>query len=70
MRSFRTLTDAAALAVQPMRVRLVTLDQAMTGTQFVQRYPSAIPAEEVLLINGIDATTALPRGMVLKRVTP
>jgi predicted Zn-dependent protease len=70
MRSFRPLTDASALAVQPKRVSLVTLDQAMTGTQFVQRYPSAIPAEEVLLINGIEGTTALPRGMVLKRVNP
>lgn len=68
MRSFRPLTDAAALNVQPMRVSLVTLDQAMTGSQFVQRFPSAIPAEEVLLINGIEGSTALPKGMVLKRV--
>lgn len=68
MRSFKPLTDAAALNVQPMRVSLVTLDQAMTGSQFVQRFPSAIPAEEVLLINGIEGATSLAKGTVLKRV--
>jgi predicted Zn-dependent protease len=68
IRSFRPLTDAAALAVQPARVQLVTVDQAMTGTQFVQRYPSALPTEELLLINGLVASTAIPRGTVLKRV--
>lgn len=68
LRSFRPLTDAAALNVQPARVQLVTLDQAMTGQQYVQRYPSTVSAEQVYIINGIEATTALPRGTVLKRV--
>ncbi len=68
MRSFRTLTDASALNVQPRRVTLVTLPQAMTGSQFVSQYPSGIPADEVLLINGIEAATSVPRGTVLKRV--
>lgn len=68
MRSFKPLTDASALNVQPMRVSLVTLDQAMTGSQFVQRFPSAIPADEVLLINGIEGGTSLAKGTVLKRV--
>jgi predicted Zn-dependent protease len=68
IRSFRPLTDASALAVQPARVQLVTLDQAMTGAQFVQRYPSAIPAEALLIINGIDAATSIPRGTILKRI--
>ena len=68
LRSFRALTDPAALGVQPARVQLLTLDQAMSGQQFAQRYPSSVPAEEVYIINGITAGTALPRGMVLKRV--
>jgi predicted Zn-dependent protease len=68
MRSFRALTDATALNVQPAVVQLVTLDQAMTGQQFVQRYPSSIPAAQVYIINGIDASTSLPRGMLVKRV--
>jgi len=68
LRSFRPLTDQAALGVQPARVQLVTLDQAMTGQQFAQRYPSSVPVEQVYIINGIEAGTALPRGLVLKRV--
>ena len=68
IRSFRPLTDAAALNVQPARIQLVTLAQDMTGQQFVQRHASTVPAEQVYLINGIEAATPLPRGMVLKRV--
>jgi predicted Zn-dependent protease len=69
MRSFRPLTDATALNVQPARVQLVTVDQAMTGAQFVQRYPSSVPAEQLLLINGIEGGSSIARGTVLKRVT-
>lgn len=69
IRSFRPLTDPAALNVQPARVQIVTIPETMTGQAFVQRYPSSIPAEEVYIINGIDASTSLPRGTLLKRVT-
>lgn len=68
IRSFRPLTDAAALNVQPARVELVTLPESLTGAQFTQRYPSSIPAEQVYVINGIDAATVMPRGTLLKRV--
>jgi hypothetical protein len=47
----------------------VTTDQVMTGAQFLSRYPSSIPAEEVLLINGIESTTSVPKGTTLKRIT-
>lgn len=68
IRSFRPLTDAAALNVQPARVELVTLPESLTGAQFTQRYPSSIPAEQVYVINGIEAATVMPRGTLLKRV--
>ncbi len=68
LRSFRPLTDAAALGVQPARVEIVTLDQTMTAQQFVQRYPSSVPAEQVYVMNGVEATTSLPRGTLVKRV--
>jgi predicted Zn-dependent protease len=67
--SFRQLTDPAALAVQPVRVRLVTLPSPMTLAEFHQRYPSAIPVEQLALINGVAPTTRLAAGMVVKRVT-
>ncbi len=68
MRSFRPVTDQAVLNVQPAKVQLVTLPQRMTAQDFVQRYPSSISAEQVYIINGVEAATALAAGTVVKRV--
>ncbi|MEQ1693067.1 MAG: M48 family metalloprotease, partial [Gemmatimonas sp.] len=68
IRSFKALTDPSLLNVQPAKVQLVTLTEVMTGQTFAQRYPSSIAAEQVYIINGIEAATSLPRGMVVKRV--
>jgi hypothetical protein len=54
--------------VQPATVQLITLPEAMTGQTFLQRYPSSVDATQVYIINGIEATTMVPRGSVLKRV--
>ncbi len=66
--SFRRLTDPSALAVQPVRVRLVRLPRAMTVTEFHAAYPSPIPVAEVALINGVEPGTTLPAGTLVKRV--
>ena len=66
--SFRRLTDPAALAVQPVRVHLVRIPRAMTLTQFHQTYPSSIPVAQVALINGVEESTTLPTGTLVKRV--
>lgn len=66
--SFRRLTDPAALNVQPVRIRLVRIPRAMTIAQFHQAYPSTIPVEQVALINGVEASTTLPAGTLVKRV--
>ena len=68
IRSFRALTDQTALNVQPARVELVTLPTAMNGQNFVDRYPSSVSAEQVYIINEMEAATNLARGTVLKRV--
>jgi predicted Zn-dependent protease len=68
LRSFRALTDANALNKQPAKVELVTLDQAMTGAQFVQRFPSTVSADDVYIANGIEAGTSLAKGTILKRI--
>lgn len=68
IRSFKALTDASLLNVQAAKVQLVTLSEAMTGATFVQRFPSSIDPAQVYIINGIDATTNVPRGTILKRV--
>lgn len=68
IRSFREVTDPAVINAQPAKVQLVTLPEAMTGQTFMQRYPSSVDANQVYIANGIDATTSLPRGRLMKRV--
>lgn len=68
MRSFRQLTDPAALNVQPARIEIVTLPTEMSGSVFVKRYPSTVPDEKIYIINGIDAATNVKAGTLLKRV--
>jgi predicted Zn-dependent protease len=67
--SFRELTDPSVLNIQPARIELVTLDQAMTLEQFQARYPSTIPVAELALINGMQPGDTLPAGRMVKRVT-
>lgn len=67
--SFRELNDPSALNVQPARVELVQVNEAMTVTEFNQRYPSTIRIEEVALINGLEGPDAPVRpGRTYKRV--
>ena len=68
IRSFRALNDPALINVQPARVEIVTLPSAMTAAQFLARYPSTVPEAQVLIINGIEASSTLPRGALMKRV--
>jgi predicted Zn-dependent protease len=68
MGSFRRLTDPAALNVQPVRVRLVRINRAMTIAEFHQAYPSTIPVAQVALINGVDGSATMPAGTLVKRV--
>lgn len=66
--SFARLTDAAALAVQPSTVRITPAPRAMTLAQFNAALPSRVPIAELAMLNGMDATTALRSGQLVKRV--
>ncbi len=66
--SFRELTDPAMLGVQPARLDLVTLPEAMTLEQFNGRYPSTLPLEELATLNGVSPGETLPAGQLVKRV--
>ena len=68
IRSFKPLNDPTLINVQPARVELITLPSAMTAAQFMQRYPSTVPEAQVLIINGLSATSTLPRGALMKRI--
>ncbi|MGH7572086.1 MAG: M48 family metalloprotease [Gemmatimonadota bacterium] len=66
--TFRPLTDPALLAARPDRIDLVTLQESLTLSEFLQRYPSTIPAAEVALINDARPETRFEAGRILKRV--
>jgi predicted Zn-dependent protease len=68
MGSFAPVTDRAVLDVQPQRLQLVTIPRAMTVTEFNQRYPSAVPVEEVARLNRRAVGDVLPAGTRVKRV--
>jgi predicted Zn-dependent protease len=66
--SFASLTDPAALGVQPKKVEIIKLPSRMTLAEFYSRYPSSIPVEEVAIINGVQTGTLLEAGAQVKRV--
>ena len=66
--SFMEETDPAILSVQPRRLEMVSLSQPLPFAQFVDRYPSTVPAEEVALINQILPSESLSAERLAKRV--
>lgn len=68
IRSFDRLTDADALAVQPLRIEIVTLPRAMSMEEFARAYPSPLPTERLALLNGVGTGDTLPAGRQVKRV--
>jgi predicted Zn-dependent protease len=66
--SFGPLTDPAALAVRPARLKVVVVDRATTFTDFVSRYPSGLPVEKLAIINQLDAGAHLQPGQKIKVV--
>ena len=66
--SFAPVTDRAVLDVQPLRIEVVTVPGQMTLAAFQQRYPSAIPLDELARINRLAPNATVTAGTRLKRV--
>jgi predicted Zn-dependent protease len=66
--TFKPLRDRRALAVEPKRIEIVELRNGMTIERFNQRYPSTVPMDELLLINGLAEGAVLTAGSHVKRV--
>jgi predicted Zn-dependent protease len=66
--SFRPLTDAAILAVQPWTIDIVTLSAATSLQNYVSRNPSPIPVEDLARLNRVTAGEVLSSGTRIKRV--
>jgi predicted Zn-dependent protease len=66
--SFDRLTDPAALAVQPLHLRVETVARTMSLEQFNTQFPSSISMAELALINGMATNDAVQAGQLVKRV--
>lgn len=68
LNSFRPETDQAILRVEPARIELVRVPEAMTLETFHQRFPSTIPMDQVGVINRVRAGQPIASGTLMKRV--
>ena len=68
--TFGPVTAPSILTVEPNRVDVVELNVPQTLAEFARRYPSAVPVEELAVINHVDepATDRLSAGLLVKRV--
>jgi len=66
--SFDRLTDQEILSVQPMRIRIVTLERDMTLEEFMRTYPSPVSLDTLALINQVKKDTVLTAGQKVKQV--
>ncbi|MGE0161229.1 MAG: M48 family metalloprotease [Gemmatimonadales bacterium] len=66
--SFKPLTDRAILAVEPWRLEIVQLPQAMSLQSYVSRNAGPIPIEELARLNRVEPGDVLPAGTRIKRV--
>jgi predicted Zn-dependent protease len=64
--SFAPLTDPAALAVKPARLKVVTVDRPSTLAEFASRYPSGLPVEKVAVLNQLEPGSRLEAGQKVK----
>ncbi len=69
MGTLQPVRDRRYLNVSPHRVRVVRLSSAMTGAEFLSRYPSTVDAEGILLANQVGVNDRLERGRLMKQVT-
>ncbi|MDQ3995782.1 MAG: M48 family metalloprotease, partial [Gemmatimonadota bacterium] len=69
LHSFAPATDARLFDVRPYRINIVRLGRATTFADFNRRYPSAVDAEEVALLNRVTGgSSRLRAGGRMKRV--
>jgi predicted Zn-dependent protease len=68
IQSFDNLTDRRYLDVQPRRIEIVPLREAMTVAAFKARHPTPVSADVLALINGVPAGGTLPAGEPVKTV--
>ncbi len=67
--SFGPVAERRLLDVEPARLALVALPEAMTIEEFARRYPSSVEVATLAIINQVERAATIPAGTRLKRVT-
>ncbi len=66
--SFRRLEDRRYLDVEPARIEVVRLPEAMTLEEFSVRYPSSADLQTLAILNHVEEDALLDSGIAVKRV--
>jgi predicted Zn-dependent protease len=66
--SAKEITEPAILNIRAPRVKVVQLPKAMTAEEFYSQFPSVLPLDQVLLINGLERGAQLKQGDLVKQV--
>ena len=66
--TFSRVTDRRLLNVEPRRVDVVKVPNAMTLEEFNRRYPSTVDLQTLAIINQVDGNGRFAAGQEVKRV--
>jgi predicted Zn-dependent protease len=66
--SAKETTDPAILNIRAPQVKVVQLPRAMTVEQFYSQFPSVLPLDQVLIVNGLEPGAQLKQGDLVKQV--
>jgi predicted Zn-dependent protease len=68
IKSFDRLTDSRILGVQPMRLRIETLQTPSTIANLARDWNSPVKPETLALLNAVGANESIPAGSQVKRI--
>ena len=68
LETFAPMNERRWIDLEPKRLDIVRLPEAMTGETFFQRYPSTVTLDTMLGINGWETEQERPAGTLVKRV--
>jgi predicted Zn-dependent protease len=66
--SFKEVTDPAILNIRAPHVKVVELPKAMSVEDFYAQFPSVLPLDQVLIINGLERGAQLKQGDLVKQI--
>ncbi len=66
--SFKRLTNKRYLDVHAKKLKITKLGKSMNLKEFNRRNPSTIEMDALAVLNGVEVSETLPKGMLVKRV--